>query len=252
MSADETAVLWVTDADNTLWDTNEVYARAQLGLVDELTLALRIQLREPDALSWLRSEDQAIAARHAQGLRYPPELLVGALASRLLDQEASSASPKSIDVLLPPAVVSGIVKNYLVALKAMPKLARGVLEGLEQLAANNARVVVVTEGARKRIEETLKHLGLTPLVEEVIEEKKSTSIFSTILASYDGASAWAVGDQLDRDVLPAVEAGFKGVYIEGGFQPSWHPEVDASAAYFICNDYADAVRTALKLRRSTQ
>jgi putative hydrolase of the HAD superfamily len=244
--SDNVQLLWVTDADNTLWNTNGVYARAQLGLVDELTLALQISLRDSDPLAWLRAVDQDIASAHPQGLRYPPELLVSALATKLKEQQVGASAVTSPEVALPRAAVREIVENYLESLKAVPEIARGVREGLQGLSANKARVIVVTEGARRRIEETLLNLSLMPFVETVIEERKSVDLFARLRDRHEGMRAWAVGDQLDRDVLPAVEAGLHGVFIEGGFQPHWHPLVAENAGYIICDDYAQAVSTALE------
>jgi putative hydrolase of the HAD superfamily len=32
-----------------------------------------------------------------------------------------------------------------------------------------------------------------------------------------------IGDQLDRDILPAKEAGLITIYLPGGFRPKWSP-----------------------------
>jgi hypothetical protein len=43
-------MLWVTDADNTLWDTNSVYSKAQLGLLAAVQEALDVPLTVPHPL----------------------------------------------------------------------------------------------------------------------------------------------------------------------------------------------------------
>ena len=46
------------DADNTLWDTDGVYADAQLALLNELEDRLGVQFPELDRLAFVRSIDQ--------------------------------------------------------------------------------------------------------------------------------------------------------------------------------------------------
>ncbi len=51
-------------------------------------------------------------------------------------------------------------------------------------------------------------------------------------------TCFVVGDQLDRDIAPAREAGMKTIYFPGGFHPEWAPAVenvlpDASVSSFL-------------------
>src|SRR5262245_46559998 len=67
-----------TDADNTLWDTNAVYARAQLLLLHSLAGEHMFE-SDVEALDFVRRIDQRIARLHPKGLRFPPMLLASAL-----------------------------------------------------------------------------------------------------------------------------------------------------------------------------
>jgi putative hydrolase of the HAD superfamily len=71
------------DADNTLWDTNRVYADAQLALLADVEIATGFRAPEIDKLDWLRAIDQLLAEKHHAGLRYPPRLLAKAVALAL-------------------------------------------------------------------------------------------------------------------------------------------------------------------------
>jgi phosphoglycolate phosphatase-like HAD superfamily hydrolase len=42
-----------------------------------------------------------------------------------------------------------------------------------------------------------------------------------------------VGDQLDRDIIMAQSAGFRGVYFPGSFEPEWVRTVQATPDYVI-------------------
>ena len=74
------------DADNTLWDTDGVFADAQLALLNELEDRLGVQFPEPDRLAFVRAIDQGLAERHHEGLRYPPRFLIKALALALTEK----------------------------------------------------------------------------------------------------------------------------------------------------------------------
>ena len=55
----------VVDADNTLWDTNAVYANAQLALLSAVEEHVGVNAAG-DRLTYLRNIDQALAQRHPQ------------------------------------------------------------------------------------------------------------------------------------------------------------------------------------------
>lgn len=64
------------DADNTLWDADGVYAHAQLRLLKGVEDACDRVAAGANKLDFVREIDQAIAARHHRGLRYPCRLLI--------------------------------------------------------------------------------------------------------------------------------------------------------------------------------
>ena len=66
----------VTDADNTLWDTDAVFRDAQLLLLSRVESAVGAPCPEADRLLFVRRYDQALAQNHHLHLRYPPQLLV--------------------------------------------------------------------------------------------------------------------------------------------------------------------------------
>src|SRR5690348_17160579 len=84
-------MLVVTDADNTLWDTNSVYRDAQLAYFDEVLKIAGVNANIEDRLAYLRNLDQAIAAKHKDHFRYPPLLLAEALYNALLTEAGSKA-----------------------------------------------------------------------------------------------------------------------------------------------------------------
>ena len=92
MTSDRSDATVFVDADNTLWDTDQVFAGAQLAMLAETELALELKAPPQDRLAFVRAIDQAIAARHHAGLRYPPRLLVRALSHALQGYGSEAAA----------------------------------------------------------------------------------------------------------------------------------------------------------------
>jgi putative hydrolase of the HAD superfamily len=156
------------DADNTLWDTDSVFADAQQNMLKRVEAATNAATDADDRLAYIRAVDQAIAERHHARLRYPPKLLVrgleAALAGLPTERAARAAWRNSTPNRLPDDRVGEIEQAFFVDLSRVPKLRLGVLEGLEALRTANCLVLVVTEGLRAKVENTAKLLGLDGLV----------------------------------------------------------------------------------------
>ena len=50
-----------------------------------------------------------------------------------------------------------------------------------------------------------------------------------------------VGDQLDRDIVPAREAGLLAVWVPSAFRPKWHDSDLSFGASFIADGFLNAV-----------
>jgi putative hydrolase of the HAD superfamily len=217
------------DADNTLWDTDQVFASAQLGLLDDVEARSGRTVQDADRLAFVRAIDQTLAERHHDGLRYPPTLLVRAI-GRTLEGEAGAQAAKQAWLgqrgsSLSAADEDAIVADYFGKLKATPDLRPGVAEGMAQLRDAGCFVLIVTEAALKRTEATAALLGLEGSFNRVIEGRKRPELYRRVL-KLAGApeNAFMIGDQLDRDIVPAKAAGLTTIFFPGGFQPRWLPE----------------------------
>ena len=112
-------------------------------------------------------------------------------------------------------------------MKTRPPLRTGVTAGLAELSALKIRPLIVTEGHKKRCEELLRVYRLEDFFEGLVEAPKQTSLFSRLLRLRGGYyRGFMVGDQLDRDIAPAKEAGFTTLYFLSGFVPKWSPEIE--------------------------
>lgn len=218
-----------TDADNTLWDTDEVYTVGQLGLLSAVEILTGQKAPAANRLKFVREYDQAIAAKHHKRLRYPPHLLAHAIGLGLHGANPVAASklvrPGSPEhFVLSSHEAESIGQLFLEAISQRPKLRPGVLIGLRELARQNYSTIVVTEGSKSRCIELLHWYGLGPLVRRVIESPKHPDLYRRICRLGGGADLGImIGDQIDRDIVPAKEAGLVTVYFPGGFRPMWEP-----------------------------
>jgi putative hydrolase of the HAD superfamily len=236
------------DADNTLWDTNRVYADAQLALLADVEIASGISAPEIDKLVWLRRIDQLLAERHHAGLRYPPRLLVKAVASVLKGQEPTTAvrfawSGGKSEAQLDEDSARRIEESFLDRLKALPPLREGVAQGLRTLRTCGFQVFILTEGSRERVLLLLEQYHLGDLVTRVMEVKKERKLFDRVLAlAHNPPTAFMIGDQLDRDIAPAKAAGLKTIYFPGEFQPKWQPSQGEVRPDFRVTNFNEAAQ----------
>jgi putative hydrolase of the HAD superfamily len=228
------------DADNTLWDTDGVFAVAQLNLLAGVEHALGVVDPINDRLAFVRLIDQSIAVRHHAGLRYPPKLLAKALALALKGtppQAAARQAWKTSNAAqsLSDDEAARLESAFVLSLRALPSLRPGVREGLEALRKSGCIIFVITEGARDRVLSIARAHRLDDLFDRVIEAPKGARIYARALRLIGRpVDAFMVGDQLDRDIGPAKTAGLRTIYFPGGFRPRWEPaETDVRPDYRI-------------------
>lgn len=230
-----TGPLVFVDADNTLWDTDGVFARAQLTLLSLVEEASGQQSRVEDRLNYIRAFDQALAEQHHLGLRYPPRLLIQALAlaqQGLSQREAvRRAWSDGSQSGLAAGMISQIENTYIELISRPPELLYGVLTGLRALALVGATTVVLTEGSRKRVMRTIEHHDFVDYIDRVFEAPKTARMFQRVRSlARAGQTVYMIGDQLTRDIRPASEAGLTTIYIPGAFQPKWERQTGNIAA----------------------
>lgn len=248
----ETSRFVLVDADNTLWDTNAVFAAAQIQLLD----AVRQEIRAPmvrDPLAFVRAVDQAIAERHHHGLRYPPRLLARGVADALGGRDITSAARQALrsHQSARPEFERAIETAFLRDLAASPALRDGVLEGLEHLRAQALPVVVLSESTRDKIVATATALGIEGYLARVFEGRKRLRLFARFAAlAAPGPPPFVIGDQLDRDIAPARAAGLPTVYFPGGFKPKWSPEIASVQPDFTVTHFLEAARIVTDDRAS--
>jgi len=224
--------LVVTDADNTLWDTNKGYEDAQLGLLEGVERFVNIHADVADRLEYIRELDRAIVSKLGGRWAYAAHILSNALHQRLSGQSIERSVEQAVEsshALHDP----GIPSSFELRLRtSIPQLRQGVRRGLEELRALGATVVVATEGKPQKTHSLLSGHELAPFVSEVVvvEDKAAKPWIAQLeRLRADFSVAVAVGDQISRDIVPARLAGFRTVLFPSRYRShSESPESPSS------------------------
>jgi len=243
----------LTDADNTLWDTDSVFSDAQLRLLSSVEKMTAEPYTKDDRLEFVRRYDQALAAIHHAHLKYPPTLLVRALEMALHGTDPSTAATVVCrgghSSSLEQSAIDLAVEEYFAMLGRLPKLLPMVRDGLEQLRQAGILPYVLTEGKIEKQKKILLHYSLTDLVSGIFEVTKDRAQFERLRLRFSPAEVVIIGDQIDRDVIPAKAAGCSTVLVPGRFRPYWHREDQASEASVVGSTFAEGVHWILQRPR---
>ncbi len=230
-----------TDADNTLWDTDAVFANAQLGMLRDIEIATGSYSPATDdlGLGFLRRIDQRLATLHPDSLRYPPLLLAKGIERALSGvNDAEATTLEAAD----HARFGEIVARYTERLREVPVLREGVRGGLAALRKADVPVTVVTETTRKRCEDLLTTHGLASAIDQIVAEPKSTELYRRLRQQHVGhLRPVMVGDQMDRDIAYAHAVGYTTVLFPSAFAPYWLADVQIEPDHRISR-YDDVLR----------
>jgi putative hydrolase of the HAD superfamily len=235
----------LSDADNTLWDTDAVFAGAQLQILEAVETAIRMRCSEADRLDFVRRYDQELARQHHLHFRYPPIMLVFALSSGLTGTKAQTAASAAISGNLTKLISLSrgeqIVSRYQASLSQTPPLLAGVVQGLNLAAESKLPLYVVTEGRVEKQRQILEAHNLAKMIRGVFEISKSVVGFERLKQRFSPSHVAVIGDQPDRDIIPAKAVGLVTVGIPSRFRPAWNREDEWADATYIADSYYDAV-----------
>ena len=230
-------ILLVTDADNTLWDTNSVYAEEQLILLDRIENALNRTVDHSDRLGFVRAIDQQLAILHGHKLEYPLELLVLGIAEALAGAPPVAAARRAVagSTRRTGIPIKTLAQSFLNHIRRrIPNLREGVFDALSQIHKMNVVTVVATEGKIRRCRKLIAYYELTQYVTRVVEGEKTPNMFAEIAAIYEyPPNKFVVGDQLDRDISPGKTAGYRTIYFPGEFKPLWERRSSAQPDFTV-------------------
>jgi putative hydrolase of the HAD superfamily len=231
------SVFLATDADNTLWDTNRLFADAQLALLERIETTIGQHYLGDDRLHFVRRIDQDLAESHKGDLRYPPGLLARAIGYALSGVEIAHAVQRSIqdhNVKSPQIDEHAAWFASIVAARS-PELRLGVREGLMAIADRGILPLIITETSAARCEALVTYHGLAGYFSGIVSDRKDPTLYARVARTYGRGAQYLlmVGDQLDRDVGYASVSGYITVHFPGGFEPSWIAQSAATPNFVI-------------------
>lgn len=194
----------VFDGDDTLWSTEPLYDVARQE-ARALVTAIGASGKEWEELQ------RRIDAENVATLGYSPERFPTSCV-QAYEQLCF------VHELIPDTAVAGSIRQ---AARAVfdrdPELVAGAREVLASLRAQRVRLALLTKGdlsvQRRRIERS----GLQPCFDLVrIVSAKSPDDIRAVAADLDVApeDGWMVGNSIRSDILPALEAGLRAIWIK--------------------------------------
>src|SRR5262249_33119916 len=102
----------------------------------------------------------------------------------------------------------------------------------------------LTEGPKRRIETSLHGHSISTLVDIVVSAEKTAAIYTRVAKLRPAHARWSIGDQPEKDIVPALAAGYSAIYFTGGFRSSWQTSPDC-ASVWVVKTYDKAVHIAL-------
>lgn len=221
----------IFDADNTLWDTDSVFRKAQMAMLE--TLARARLLKDPGShLEMLRHIDQELVQRLGTA-EYNFQILATALyfvfKEALTPEQAVRKAITHAHGTEVDAVVQEAYQVFTERLKAIPCLfpdTEGTLSSIRTSVLPNDSVIMIilSEGEPQRLERVLQahNMRRVGLFDEIIIAQKSRATFELakqtayshhyIAPSGTQPIVILVGDSLHRDIKLGNQTGMITVY----------------------------------------
>ena len=201
----------VFDGDDTLWSTEQLY--------DDARAKARRVVAESglDGTKWEKLE-RRIDVENVETIGFSMQRFPTSCVQAY--EETCRSEGRSPD----PAVTKRVRQVSNAAFDRDPPVVPGALETLTHLRARGIRLALLTKGEHELQWRRIRCSGLGDLFDviEVVPEK-SPAIIRAIVArlGIDVASACMVGNSIRSDLLPAVDAGLRAVWINA---PVWEYE----------------------------
>jgi len=240
--------IWIyTDADNTLWDTDAVFAEAQLALLSAAERIAGEQAQTPQRLQFVRQFDQAIAAHHHSRLGYPPALLVRALGEGLRGSAAAVVAQRLLaEGSVPTNDEAEALETYASMLSRVPPILGGVRDGLQLAREHAIPIYVISEAPLESIQTRLRALEFEQLTAGALSAQKSPELYARLKQRAAPRRAVMVGDQLDRDIRFAGAAGLQTILVKSRFRPNWTQTAETANADAVVDDFLAGINWAIQ------
>jgi putative hydrolase of the HAD superfamily len=194
----------VFDGDDTLWSTEPLYDRAR----DEArTEVVRSGL---DGAEWEQLE-RKIDVENVRHFGFSIERFPTSCV------QAYEAMARARGVPADPEVRERVRSAARSVFSQDPPLLPGARETLQCLRARGVKLALLTKGDHELQERRVQRSGLADLFDviHIVAEKPPTKFRDIVTAlEVQPNDAWSVGNSVRSDILPAVEAGLRAVWID--------------------------------------
>lgn len=189
----------IFDADDTLWENNVIFEQV---IADFIAWIDHPQLAPGEVRGILDEVETLHAVEHGYGTKVFT-LTLEVTARRLREAELTGADREAIARL-----ITRLAWDQL-------EIIDGVPETLAQLHGRHD-LLLLTKGNREEQAHKIARSGLAHLFRRtVITPEKTAATYRDLVVeeSLDPARTWMIGNSPRSDILPAVAAGLRGVFV---------------------------------------
>jgi putative hydrolase of the HAD superfamily len=194
----------IFDGDDTLWSTEPLYDRAR-GLA-----RAEVEHSGLDGQAWEKLEREIDVANvdsyGYSAVRFPTSCVQAyealcAIEGRIKDSDAADRIRWAAQTVF----------------REDPLLVPGARATLEQLRIQGAVLALLTKGDYDVQKRRVERSGVATLFDliRIVGEKPAT-VFREIVdaLNVDAQQSWSVGNSVPSDILPAIESGLRGIWID--------------------------------------
>lgn len=193
----------VFDGDDTLWSTEQLYDDARSRARDVVAES------GMDAARWEECE-RRIDVQNVDKFGFSTERFPASCVQAYEELCRSTGRVRDADT------ANRVRQAARSAFERDPPLVPGAQETLKSLRARGARLALLTKGDHELQSRRIERSGLSELFDVIqIVPEKSPAVIRDVVAALgvDVGSAWMVGNSIRSDVLPAIDAGLRAVWI---------------------------------------
>jgi putative hydrolase of the HAD superfamily len=194
----------IFDGDDTLWATEPLYDRARLEARDIVAAA------GYDGAAWEALERQ-LDVENVGMMGYSPDRFPTSCVQAYEQLTITAGAAPDPDVVRRIRVAAASVFREDAAVVA------GAEETLAALRARGARLALLTKGHPDVQARRVERSGLAKYFDviEIVTDKSTETIAGLVRAlGADAADAWMVGNSMRSDVIPALAAGLRAIWID--------------------------------------
>jgi putative hydrolase of the HAD superfamily len=211
VNSEDTIRAAIFDGDDTLWRTEVLYDQARQA-VRYIISSQRIDADEWEVRQRIIDVEN-VAVYGFSSERFPTSCLQAF-------REVWAAAGRSVDVNVERKIFYAAQSVF----QNNPELIPHVKTVLGTLRRRGVQLALLTKGDPRVQADRIEQSGLASLFEVIeIVQEKTTTTFRNILRKLNahGSNTWAIGNSLRSDILPALELGARGIWIDA---PVWEYE----------------------------